>query len=111
MGLLYLAIPPNCRQPISRSLLPGCGLPLRPRLTTLSRLTPSVACGHASAVSARSPFSAAVSPLWMSPARSTTARRGSTCSPEAAPCPRVQVEAQKRYVPEHLTEDAVISHA
>ena len=25
--------------------------------------------------------------------------------------PRVQVEAQKRYVPEHLTEDAVISHA
>jgi uncharacterized NAD(P)/FAD-binding protein YdhS len=25
--------------------------------------------------------------------------------------PRVQVEAQKRYTPEHLTEDAVISHA
>jgi uncharacterized NAD(P)/FAD-binding protein YdhS len=25
--------------------------------------------------------------------------------------PRVQVEAQKRYMPEHLTEDAVISHA
>ena len=47
---------------------PGVWSPLRPRLTTLSRLTPSVACGLASAVSARSRFSAAASPLWMSPA-------------------------------------------
>ena len=88
MGWLYSAIPPNCRRPTSRLLLPVCGLPLRPRShTTSSRPTPSVACGLASAISVRSRFSAAVSPPWMSLARSTTARRASTCSPEAAPCP------------------------
>ena len=67
---------------------PGVSAPPCPRpLTTSSIPTPSVACGLASATSVPSRFSAAVSPPWMSLARSTTARRACTCSPEAAPCP------------------------